>query len=58
MFKGKCDKFNPAMWKTRIRCALSKSPEFEEMPQRSRLGIAEPYKVYRLVPASEQQVSE
>ncbi|XP_063158979.1 interferon regulatory factor 9 [Candoia aspera] len=45
-----------AAWKTRMRCALSKSPEFEEMPACSRMDITEPYKVYRLVPASEQAV--
>ncbi|XP_062994398.1 interferon regulatory factor 9 [Elgaria multicarinata webbii] len=61
MFKGKYkpgEPLDPATWKTRIRCALSKSPEFEEMPHRSRLDIGEPYKVYRLVPPSEQCVSE
>uniref|UniRef100_H9G8A0 IRF tryptophan pentad repeat domain-containing protein n=1 Tax=Anolis carolinensis TaxID=28377 RepID=H9G8A0_ANOCA len=54
VFKGKCNSNDPATWKTRVRCALSKSSEFEEMPERSRLDIAEPYKVYRLVPVSEQ----
>ncbi|XP_020666164.3 interferon regulatory factor 9 [Pogona vitticeps] len=57
VFKGKYrpgDRINPAAWKTRIRCAFSKSPEFEEVPERSRLDITEPYKVYRLVPLSEQ----
>ncbi|KAM6453084.1 E3 ubiquitin-protein ligase RNF31 isoform 2-T3 [Liasis olivaceus] len=49
---------NPAVWKTRLRCALSKSPEFEEMPARSRLDITEPFKVYRLVPVSEQVVGK
>ncbi|XP_026575304.1 interferon regulatory factor 9 [Pseudonaja textilis] len=48
---GEC---NPATWKTRVRCALSKSPEFEEVPSRSRLDVSEPYKVYRLVPFLEQ----
>lgn len=57
MFKGKLtDKGqnNPASWKTRMRCALSKSPEFTEVPERAQLDISEPYKVYRLVPISEQ----
>ncbi|XP_042327875.1 interferon regulatory factor 9 isoform X2 [Sceloporus undulatus] len=59
IFKGKYhpgEQLNPAAWKTRIRCALSKSPEFEEVPERSRLDSTEPYKVYRLVPISEQIV--
>lgn len=52
-FKGKLkegDTEGPAVWKTRLRCALNKSPEFEEVPQRSQLDGAEPYKVYRLLP--------
>ncbi|XP_044276888.1 interferon regulatory factor 9 isoform X2 [Varanus komodoensis] len=59
IFKGKYkpgERLDPATWKTRVRCALSKSPEFEEMKHRSRLDIGEPYKVYRLVPFSEQRV--
>ncbi|KAL8177179.1 UNVERIFIED_CONTAM: hypothetical protein K2H54_042925 [Gekko kuhli] len=58
IFKGKYrpgERFDPAVCKTRVRCALAKSPEFEEVPSRSRLDIPEPYKVYRLVPLSEQQ---
>ncbi|XP_053218798.1 interferon regulatory factor 9 [Podarcis raffonei] len=57
IFKGKYrpgEPLEPATWKTRIRCAFSKSPEFEEVPERSKLGTAEPYKVYRLVPPPEQ----
>ncbi|XP_033026855.1 interferon regulatory factor 9 [Lacerta agilis] len=57
IFKGKYrpgEPLHPATWKTRIRCAFSKSPEFEEVPERSKLGTAEPYKVYRLVPLPEQ----
>ncbi|KAM3821787.1 interferon regulatory factor 9 isoform 2-T3 [Vipera latastei] len=56
IYKGKYSpgENNPATWKTRIRCALSKSPEFEEVPSRSRLDGTEPYKVYRLVPIQEQ----
>uniref|UniRef100_UPI00398E8D4A interferon regulatory factor 8-like isoform X3 n=1 Tax=Pristiophorus japonicus TaxID=55135 RepID=UPI00398E8D4A len=51
-FKGKYkegDKVDPATWKTRLRCALNKSCEFEEVPQRSQLDISEPYKVYKIV---------
>ncbi|XP_012980348.1 interferon regulatory factor 9 [Mesocricetus auratus] len=40
----------PAVWKTRLRCALNKSPEFEEVPERGRMDVAEPYKVYRILP--------
>lgn len=56
-FKGKLSdggQDNPAIWKTRLRCALNKSPEFEEVDDRAQLDISEPYKVYRLVPLSEQ----
>ncbi|CAK6969250.1 interferon regulatory factor 9 [Scomber scombrus] len=56
-FKGKLTeegRDNPASWKTRLRCALNKSPEFTEVMERAQLDISEPYKVYRLVPISEQ----
>lgn len=56
-FKGKLTdgvQDNPASWKTRLRCALNKSPEFTEVMERAQLDISEPYKVYRLVPISEQ----
>ncbi|CAM4657771.1 unnamed protein product [Caretta caretta] len=57
-YKGKYrpgERLDPAAWKTRLRCALNKSPEFEEVPTRSQLDVAEPYKVYRLVPPAEQR---
>ncbi|XP_075806102.1 interferon regulatory factor 9 isoform X1 [Microtus pennsylvanicus] len=41
---------HPAVWKTRLRCALNKSSEFEEVPERGRMDVAEPYKVYRILP--------
>ncbi|XP_053449433.1 interferon regulatory factor 9 isoform X2 [Nycticebus coucang] len=44
------DTEGPAVWKTRLRCALNKSSEFEEVPERSCMDVAEPYKVYRLLP--------
>nr|KAF6387080.1 interferon regulatory factor 9 [Myotis myotis] len=53
IFKGKYkegDTEGPAIWKTRLRCALNKSPEFEEVPENSHRDGAEPYKVYRLLP--------
>lgn len=58
-FKGKLigeELNNPASWKTRLRCALNKSPEFCEVNDRAQLDISEPYKVYRLVPEGEQGV--
>ncbi|XP_064189845.1 interferon regulatory factor 9 isoform X1 [Anguilla rostrata] len=57
-FKGKLSadtRSDPASWKTRLRCALNKSPEFSEVNERSQLDISEPYKVYRLVPVAEQE---
>ncbi|XP_043835965.1 interferon regulatory factor 9 isoform X1 [Dromiciops gliroides] len=54
IFKGKYregDQADPAAWKTRLRCALNKSPEFEEVPERGHMEGSEPYKVYRLLPS-------
>ncbi|XP_056289406.1 interferon regulatory factor 9 isoform X2 [Pseudoliparis swirei] len=56
-FKGKPTgggRGSPAAWKTRLRCALNKSPEFREEAARAQPDLSEPYKVYRLVPAGEQ----
>ncbi|KAG2470154.1 interferon regulatory factor 8 isoform X1 [Polypterus senegalus] len=61
VFKGKFkegDKAEPATWKTRLRCALNKSPDFEEVTERSQLDISEPYKVYRIVPEEEQKTGK
>ncbi|XP_055504860.1 interferon regulatory factor 8 [Leucoraja erinacea] len=58
VFKGKYkegEKAEPATWKTRLRCALNKSPDFEEVTDRSQLDISEPYKVYRIVPEGQQK---
>ncbi|XP_068117372.1 interferon regulatory factor 8 isoform X2 [Hyperolius riggenbachi] len=58
IYKGKFkegDRAEPATWKTRLRCALNKSPDFEEVTERSQLDISEPYKVYRIVPEEEQK---
>ncbi|XP_072136022.1 interferon regulatory factor 8 [Mobula birostris] len=58
IFKGKYkegEKAEPATWKTRLRCALNKSPDFEEVTDRSQLDISEPYKVYRIVPEGQQK---
>lgn len=52
VYKGKYregkDKADPTMWKTRLRCALNKSTDFVEVPDRNQLDITEPYKVYRI----------
>ncbi|XP_030045938.1 interferon regulatory factor 4 [Microcaecilia unicolor] len=54
LFKGKfrdgIDKPDPPTWKTRLRCALNKSNDFEELVERSQLDISDPYKVYKIVP--------
>ncbi|XP_029380447.1 interferon regulatory factor 4a isoform X2 [Echeneis naucrates] len=54
MFKGKykegVDKPDPPTWKTRLRCALNKSNDFDELVERSQLDISEPYKVYKIIP--------
>ncbi|XP_069507104.1 interferon regulatory factor 4-like isoform X2 [Ambystoma mexicanum] len=43
------DKADPSTWKTRLRCALNKSTDFKEIPERSQMDISEPYKVYRVL---------
>ncbi|CAL8238192.1 unnamed protein product [Merluccius merluccius] len=54
VYKGKykegSDKDNPTMWKTRLRCALNKSTDFQEVPHLNQLDISEPYKVYSIKP--------
>nr|XP_057928288.1 interferon regulatory factor 4-like isoform X1 [Doryrhamphus excisus]XP_057928289.1 interferon regulatory factor 4-like isoform X1 [Doryrhamphus excisus]XP_057928290.1 interferon regulatory factor 4-like isoform X1 [Doryrhamphus excisus] len=54
LFKGKyregIDKPDPPTWKTRLRCALNKSNDFEELVERSQLDISDPYKVYHIIP--------
>ncbi|XP_036446642.1 interferon regulatory factor 10 isoform X1 [Colossoma macropomum] len=58
VYKGKYregrDKADPSAWKTRLRCALNKSTDFQEVPERSQLDISEPYKVYRILEDSEK----
>ncbi|NXS55316.1 IRF4 factor, partial [Brachypteracias leptosomus] len=58
IYKGKyhegTDKADPSTWKTRLRCALNKSTDFQEVPERSQLDISEPYKVYQIVSDSAQ----
>ncbi|XP_062337820.1 LOW QUALITY PROTEIN: interferon regulatory factor 4a [Osmerus eperlanus] len=54
LFKGKyregVDKPDPPTWKTRLRCALNKSNDFDELVDKSQLDISDPYKVYRIIP--------
>ncbi|XP_058034235.1 interferon regulatory factor 4-like isoform X2 [Ahaetulla prasina] len=53
VYKGKyregLDQADPSVWKTRLRCALNKSPDFKEVPEKSLLEASEPYKVYQVV---------
>ncbi|KAM6394471.1 LOW QUALITY PROTEIN: interferon regulatory factor 9-like [Pluvialis apricaria] len=52
-FKGRLRpgvRADPASCKTRLRCALNKSSELQEVPERSRLEGPRPYKVYELMP--------
>ncbi|XP_030229350.1 interferon regulatory factor 4 isoform X1 [Gadus morhua] len=59
LFKGKfregIDKADPPTWKTRLRCALNKSNDFEELVDRSQLDISDPYKVYRIIPEGDKR---
>ncbi|XP_066845664.1 interferon regulatory factor 9-like, partial [Anser cygnoides] len=48
-YKGATPPPGPASCKTRLRCALHKSPELQELPERARLDGPRPYKVYRLL---------
>ncbi|TSL47598.1 Interferon regulatory factor 4 [Bagarius yarrelli] len=61
LFKGKyregIDKPDPPTWKTRLRCALNKSNDFEELVEKSQLDTSEPYKVYRVIPEGIKRVS-
>ncbi|XP_018615678.1 interferon regulatory factor 4-like [Scleropages formosus] len=62
LFKGKfregIDKPDPPTWKTRLRCALNKSNDFEELVERSQLDISDPYKVYRIIPEGAKKGSK
>ncbi|XP_783602.2 uncharacterized protein LOC578336 [Strongylocentrotus purpuratus] len=40
----------PAVWKTRLRTALNKLPDIEEIHEKTQLDIPEPYRVYKLHP--------
>ncbi|TPP60592.1 Interferon Regulatory Factor [Fasciola gigantica] len=41
------------MWKTRLRCALNKAPDIQEVRQRHNLRCEEPFKVYRFISKTE-----
>uniref|UniRef100_A0A3B4ZC94 Interferon regulatory factor 4-like n=1 Tax=Stegastes partitus TaxID=144197 RepID=A0A3B4ZC94_9TELE len=62
LFKGKfkegVDKPDPPTWKTRLRCALNKSNDFDELVERSQLDISEPYKVYQIIPEGAKKGKE
>ncbi|XP_026856630.1 interferon regulatory factor 4 [Electrophorus electricus] len=62
LFKGKyregIDKPDPPTWKTRLRCALNKSNDFEELGERSQLDTSDPYKVYRVIPEGTKRGSK
>ncbi|XP_022092165.1 uncharacterized protein LOC110980120 [Acanthaster planci] len=40
----------PAVWKTRLRTALNKLPDIDEVHEKTQLDIPEPYRVYRFLP--------
>lgn len=62
VYKGKYregrDKADPTMWKTRLRCALNKSTDFQEVPGRNQLDISEPYKVYYITNSGSARPTE
>ncbi|MEE6515542.1 hypothetical protein FKM82_024385 [Ascaphus truei] len=62
MYKGKyrdlTGKTDPTVWKTRLRCALNKSPDFQEVLENSQLDLAEPFKVYRILSEAGGRSSE
>ncbi|XP_073538923.1 interferon regulatory factor 4-like isoform X2 [Phyllobates terribilis] len=50
-------KEDPSVWKTRLRCALNKSPDFKEVMD-SGQDFGEPYKVYSIVSDPSQKTYE
>ncbi|XP_061403076.1 interferon regulatory factor 9-like [Lethenteron reissneri] len=48
-FRAGVDKPDPPGWKTRLRCAMNKSRDFVEEPNRGQADISHPYKVYRVL---------
>ncbi|XP_071966882.1 interferon regulatory factor 4-like isoform X3 [Engystomops pustulosus] len=47
-FKEGSTKEDSSVWKTRLRCALNKSPDFQEVMENCQ-DFGEPYKLYRIV---------
>ncbi|XP_066442941.1 interferon regulatory factor 4-like [Eleutherodactylus coqui] len=56
-FRESSSKEDPSMWKTRLRCALNKSPDFKEVVD-SCQDIGEPYKVYCIVSDPQEKICE
>ncbi|XP_040291095.1 interferon regulatory factor 4-like isoform X2 [Bufo bufo] len=50
-------KEDPSVWKTRLRCALNKSPDFKEVME-SCQDIGEPYKLYSIVSEPKEKTYE
>ncbi|XP_068120510.1 interferon regulatory factor 4-like isoform X2 [Hyperolius riggenbachi] len=61
VYKGKfregTTKAEPSAWKTRLRCALNKSPDFQEVPE-SCQDAGEPYKIYRIVSEPQERSND
>ncbi|XP_063819205.1 interferon regulatory factor 4-like [Pseudophryne corroboree] len=61
MYKGKFRegsiKEDASVWKTRLRCALNKSPDFEEIMENCE-DQGEPYKRYRIVSEPRERTDE
>ncbi|XP_064611278.1 interferon regulatory factor 8-like isoform X2 [Liolophura sinensis] len=49
-FREGIDKEDWSTWKTRLRCALNKLPDIQEMKELSKLEEPSPYRVYRFLP--------
>ncbi|KAI8750664.1 interferon regulatory factor 8-like [Biomphalaria glabrata] len=52
------DKVEYPVWKTRLRCALKKIPEIEEIPEKHHLEDADPYRVYKFVDVWSQRLTK
>lgn len=52
-FREGIDEPDWPMWKTRLRCALNKAPDIQEVKQRHNLHCDEPFKVYRFISKTE-----
>ncbi|TGZ59113.1 hypothetical protein CRM22_009274 [Opisthorchis felineus] len=52
-FRPGVDEPDWPMWKTRLRCALNKAPDIQEVKQHHDLHCDEPFKVYRFISKTE-----